>query len=111
MNELAGRDLVPVLARQADLFRDDGDLLDELAATLDPTDAKALAGGTAAAGPASGAPMADDRPSARRGHRRAGAAAWPAAQASGCDLGGGRRVERSRQRLRLLGEPTATPSR
>ena len=32
-------------------------------------------------------------------------------QASGCDLGGGRRVERSRQRLHLLGEPTGTASR
>ena len=37
MNELARRDLVPVLARQADLFRDDSDLLDELAANIDPT--------------------------------------------------------------------------
>ena len=43
MNQLAGRDLVPVLIRQADLLRDDSDLLDELAAALDPTDAKQLA--------------------------------------------------------------------
>ncbi len=110
MNELAGRDLVPVLVRQAALMRDDGDLLDELAASIDPTDAKAL----------SAAPL----PLARRAVRR-----WLTTQhppdaatvervlrvagghASGCDLGAGRRVERSRQRLRLLGEPTVTPSR
>ena len=43
MNDLAHRDLVPVLTRQADIARADADLLDELAAHLDPTDAKALA--------------------------------------------------------------------
>lgn len=40
--ELAGRDLVPILARQAALIADDVDLLDDLAATLDPADAAAL---------------------------------------------------------------------
>jgi tRNA(Ile)-lysidine synthase len=110
MNELAGRDLVPVLVRQAGLMRDDGDLLDDLAATIDPTDAKAL----------SAAPL----PLARRAVRRWLTTEHPpdaatvervlrvaGGQASGCDLGAGRRVERSRQRLRLLGEPTVTPSR
>lgn len=110
MNELAGRDLVPVLVRQADLMRDDGDLLDELAATIDPTDAKGL----------TAAPL----PLARRAVRRWLTTQHPpdaatvervlrvaGGQASGCDLGGGRRVERSKQRLRLLGEPTAAPSR
>jgi tRNA(Ile)-lysidine synthase len=43
MNDLAHRDLVPVLTRQADIARADADLLDELAAHVDPTDAKALA--------------------------------------------------------------------
>jgi tRNA(Ile)-lysidine synthase len=110
MNEMAGRDLVPVLVRQADLMRDDSDLLDELAATIDPTDAKALAA----------APL----PLARRAIRRWLTTQHPpdaatvervlrvaGGQASGCDLGAGRRVERSKQRLRLLGEPTAAPSR
>ncbi|MEY4656487.1 MAG: tRNA(Ile)-lysidine synthase, partial [Actinomycetota bacterium] len=43
MESLAKRDLVPVLTRQADLLRDDDDLLNELAGALDPTDALALA--------------------------------------------------------------------
>jgi tRNA(Ile)-lysidine synthase len=110
MNQLAGRDLVPVLTRQADLLRDDSDLLDELAAALDPTDAKQL----------SAAPL----PLARRAVRRWLTTEHPpdaatvervlrvaAGQATGCDLGAGRRVERSHQRLHLLGEPSATPSR
>jgi tRNA(Ile)-lysidine synthase len=110
MNQLAGRDLVPVLNRQADLLRDDSDLLDELAAALDPTDAKKLAA----------APL----PLARRAVRRWLATDHPPdaatvervlrvarGLATGCDLGAGRRVERSHQRLQLLGEPSATSSR
>ena len=110
MNQLAGRDLVPVLTRQADLLRDDSDLLDQLAAALDPTDAKQL----------SAAPL----PLARRAVRRWLTTDHPPdaatvervlrvarGQATGCDLGAGRRVERSHQRLHLLGEPSATPSR
>jgi tRNA(Ile)-lysidine synthase len=110
MNGLAGRDLVPVLVRQAGLFRDEADLLDELAATVDPTDAKAVAA----------APL----PLARRALRQWLATDHPPdaatvervlrvarGQASACELGGGRRVERSRQRLRLLSEPTVPASR
>ncbi len=41
--DVAGRDPVPVLCRQADLLADDADLLDNLAAGIDPTDAKTLA--------------------------------------------------------------------
>jgi tRNA(Ile)-lysidine synthase len=110
MDELAGRDLVPVLIRQSNLYRDDSDLLDELAAAIDPTDAKQVAA----------APL----PLARRAIRRWLTTEHPPdaatvervlrvarGQASGCDIGSGRRVERSRQRLQLLGEPTAIPSR
>ncbi len=110
MNALARRDLVPVLTRQSGLLRDDADLLDELAAALDPTDAKQLAA----------APL----PLARRAVRRWLATDHPpdaatvdrvlrvaGGLASGCDIGAGRRVERSRQRLRLFGNPTNTPSR
>ena len=110
MAELASRDLVPVLTRQAGLLRDDGDLLDQLAEAIDPTSAKQLAA----------APV----PLARRAVRRWLTTDHPpdaatvervlrvaGGKASGCDIGGGRRVERSQQRLRLLGEPTVTPSR
>ncbi|MEO8264998.1 MAG: tRNA lysidine(34) synthetase TilS [Ilumatobacteraceae bacterium] len=110
MNDLSLRDLVPVLTRQAGLLRDDGDLLDQLAEAIDPTSAKQLAA----------API----PLARRAVRRWLTTDHPpdaatvervlrvaGGQASGCDIGGGRRVERSRQRLRLLGEPTVMLSR
>ena len=40
---IAGRDLVPVLARQAALLADEADLLDELAGGIDAADATALA--------------------------------------------------------------------
>jgi tRNA(Ile)-lysidine synthase len=46
--EIAGRDVVPVLARQAMLVGAEGDLLDELAAGIDPSDSAAL---SAAPGP------------------------------------------------------------
>ena len=39
---VAGRDLVPVLARQAELFAGEAGLLDELATGVDPTDAASL---------------------------------------------------------------------
>ncbi len=40
---IAARDVAEVLARQADLLRDDALLLEQLAAELDPTDGRALA--------------------------------------------------------------------
>lgn len=102
LDDLARRDLVPVLARQADLVRDDADLLDELAAALDPTDARALAA----------APV----PLARRAVRRWLGEGRPPPDAAtvervlavarcasaATDVGDGRRVERHRQRLRLV---------
>jgi len=110
MNDLAGRDLVPVLVRQARLFRDDADLLDELAATVDPTDAKAVAAAPVALGRrAVRRWLTTDHPPDAATVERVLRVAH--GQASGCDLGGGRRVERSRQRLRLLSEPTVPASR
>jgi len=106
LDDVAERDVVPVLARQADLFRDDARVLDELAAALDPTDGRALAA----------APV----PLARRAVRRwlreatgdpeqhppdAAAVERVLAVARGtavaCEVGGGWRVARTRQRLRL----------
>jgi tRNA(Ile)-lysidine synthase len=39
---IAGRDLVPLLARQATVLAGEADLLDEMAATIDPVDTAAL---------------------------------------------------------------------
>jgi tRNA(Ile)-lysidine synthase len=100
LESLSKRDVVPVLNRQADLLRDDDDLLNELAAALDPTDALALAQ----------APIALSRRAIR---------AWlsnPLVPDSAtvdrvldvargttlaCDIGLGRHVRRSQQRLRI----------
>lgn len=43
LDDIAARDVVPLIARQAGLIRDDVDVLDALAAELDPTDAQRLA--------------------------------------------------------------------
>jgi len=42
LDDIAGRDLVPVIARQGALLRDESTLLDELAGPLDPTDVHSL---------------------------------------------------------------------
>ncbi len=47
---IAGRDLVPVLARQAGIMTDEAQLLDDLAQGIDPADAEALAGAPAVLG-------------------------------------------------------------
>jgi tRNA(Ile)-lysidine synthase len=100
--DIGVRDPVPLLTRTADLLRDDDRLLDTLADDLDPTDARAL----------DSAPL----PLARRALRRwlvldgnppssadvARVLEVAAGRAGACEIAGGRRVERSRQRLRLL---------
>jgi tRNA(Ile)-lysidine synthase len=102
----ARRDLVDVLARQAEVLRDDDELLDALAADHDPEDAVALA--------------ALPTPLARRVVRnwlgspppslamvdRVLDVATGASRAA--DLSGGRRVERLRGRLQLV--PVAAPN-
>ncbi len=100
MCELAGRDVVPVLARQAQLLSDEGALLDALAAELDPTDVKALA--------------AVPLPLARRAVRRWLRDRYPpdsatvervlavaAGEGRATDIDGARRVRRSRGRLHV----------
>jgi tRNA(Ile)-lysidine synthase len=102
---IAERDVAEVLARQADLLRADAALLDELAADLDPTDARALA--------------AAPEPLARRALRawlRDGPERHPPdaatvarvlavarGQAAATEVGRGRSVRRSRGRLVLEG--------
>ncbi len=104
--ELADRDIVPILARQARLLADDAALLGELAATLDPTDARAIAN----------APV----PLARRALREWLRCGHPPDLATvdrvlsvalgstrAADIGSGRRVRRSQGRLRL--DPALEP--
>ncbi|MFM7045742.1 MAG: tRNA lysidine(34) synthetase TilS [Ilumatobacteraceae bacterium] len=101
--DLSRRDPVPVLARQADLARADSDLLDDLAADLDPTDALAVAELPPAL--------------ARRAIRRWLDTGYPPdaatvervlavarGEALGTDVGGGRHVSRHRQRLVLTAD-------
>ncbi|MEY2477342.1 MAG: tRNA(Ile)-lysidine synthase [Actinomycetota bacterium] len=98
--DLAGRDVVPVLARQAALLRDEAELLDTQAAAVDPTDARGLA--------------VLPEPLARRALRswlRTGVEHPPDAaavervlavvrhEARACELNDGRRVTRSGGRL------------
>jgi tRNA(Ile)-lysidine synthase len=103
---IAGRDVVPVLARQAVLLAAEAELLDGLAAAVDPTDAAALAG----------APVAIAR-RAVRAWLRSGQWRYPPSAASvervlevalgerrACEVEGGRRVSRSKGRLRIEGE-------
>ena len=98
--DIAARDVVAVLTRQADLLRDDDALLDELARALDPTDAKAL--------------MAAPRALARRAVRLWLSDRYPpdvatvdrvlgvaSGEATACDIEGARRVRRSQRRLIL----------
>ncbi len=101
LDAICDRDVVPLATRTSNLLRDDDDLLDHLAQTIDPTDARALAD----------APL----PLARRAVRRwltrdgyppdAAAVARVISVAAGsvtaCEVGGVGRVSRSNQRLRV----------
>lgn len=110
LDDIAARDVAPVLARQAALLRDEADLLDELAAAVDPTDARAL----------TLAPVALARRSVRRwlaellGGYPPDAAAIDrvlrvaAGEALACEIAGGVTVRRSSQRLiAVLGAASA----
>lgn len=116
LDDAARRDLAPVLARQAELLRDEAALLDALAEAIDPADARALADvpialarravrrwlSTAAheAGePACSSERASAHPPDAAAIERVLAVAR--GEAVACELAGGRRVVRSGQRLRL----------
>ena len=101
LDDLAGRDVAAVLARQAQLLRADDDLLDELAAALDPTDARALAAAPeAVARRAVRAWLRTEHPPDGAAVARVLAVARGAAVA--CEVGDGRRVARRDQRLRVI---------
>jgi len=100
MADISKRDPVPLLARTADVLREDNDLLDDLASHIDPTDAQALA----AAPPAL----------ARRAIRQWLAHPYPPDLATiervlsvargdtlACDVGDNFEIRRSKQRLIL----------
>lgn len=98
--DMGRRDPVPLLTRQADLARDESDLLDTLAATIDATDAKALAAAPPAlARRAVRRWLTTDHPPDAASVERVLAVAAGTAEAA--EVAGGRRVERHRQRLTL----------
>lgn len=100
LGSISLRDPVPIIARSADVARDDDDHLEALASVIDPTDATALA-----AAPA---------PLARRAIRRWLSDPYPPdlatiervlsvarGEARACDIGGNREIRRSKQRMTL----------
>lgn len=104
--DVADRDVVPLLCRFADLAATDVDFLDQLAAGIDPTDARTLAG----------APLPLARRSVRTwlrqhlpgGHPPDAAAvervlAVARGEGAGTDVAGGVRVRRRQQRLTVDG--------
>ena len=113
LNELSGRDLVPILCRQSDLLGDDEALLDELSRAFDPTSARELAA----------APRPLARRAVRSWLRSAGPSPHPPSSAAvervlrvaggamlACDVGGGVSVRRRRGRL-VLESPASRPVR
>jgi len=105
-DDIADRDVVPVLARQASVLAADSDLLEDVTADLDPTDARALAS----------APPAASRRAVRRWLSAGTAAAHPLpldavervldvarGDRRATEVPGGFRVARTSGRLRLEG--------
>jgi tRNA(Ile)-lysidine synthase len=103
--DVAGRDPVPLLARTAGLLAEDAEFLDELAKTIDPTDARALS--------STPPPLAKR---ALRSWLRAGQGperhppssqelerVWAVVtgEVIACEVTGGRRLSRSSNRLKL----------
>jgi tRNA(Ile)-lysidine synthase len=96
---VAGRDVVPLLTRTADLLRDDGALLTDLAGALDPTDARAIAAAhpTLARRAVRTWLTVDGYPPDLATVDRVLAVAR--GEHVACEIGGGRQVRRSGQRL------------
>ena len=106
LESLSNRDLVPVLTRQADLLRDDDELLNELASALDPTDALALANAPIALSRRAirtwlTNPLVPDSATVERVLEVA------RGNTLACDIGLGRQVRRSLQRLRITEQETS----
>lgn len=111
LDDIADRDVVPVLARQADLLRDDAKALDVMARALDPTDALRLrAAPVAAARRAIRNWLRDTGPGGPEHHPPDAAAvdrvlSVAQGQATACQLSQGWRLARTRNRLRLEPPP------
>jgi tRNA(Ile)-lysidine synthase len=105
LDAIAQRDVVPIVSRQASLLADEAAVLDDLAAALDPTDARVLAAAPPAL--ARRAVRGWLRCTSDLEHHPPDAAtvervlAVARGEAKGTDVGGGRRVTRSRGRLVL----------
>lgn len=107
LDEIAQRDVVAVLVRQAALLREEADLLDDLSAGVDSGDAGALAGAPPAlARRALRAALGDgDHPPSSAAVERVLAVAR--GEATACEMEGGRRVSRSGGRIRLTPDESA----
>ncbi len=111
MGEIAGRDLIPLLARQSELLHDESTLLDELAAAIDPGDVGALRSAPPALSRRALRTMLRDWspegyvPDARAIER---VLAVVRGEVLACEITGGVRVRRSQGRLFV--EPTTEPS-
>jgi len=100
LQDIARRDIVDVIARQAETLRGDNDLLDELAAMIDVADARALAAAPIALSRrAIRQWLADPLPPDAATVERVLAVAR--GETTACDVGRGRSVRRSHQRLGL----------
>jgi tRNA(Ile)-lysidine synthase len=107
LDDLAGRDVAVLLARTADVLRDDNRLLDELAAGIDPGDARAVAtADPALARRALRTLIGDGYPPDLATLNRALDVARGVNRA--CELGAGRRLERHRQRLEIVEDHRAS---
>jgi len=105
MADIAGRDVVALLARTAEVLADDAGLAAVATSTIDPTDARALATAAPALArrtirrwlvAATGGGYPPDRAAVERVRRVA------AGEHVACEVHGGIRVERHRQRLRIV---------
>ena len=107
MDDIAGRDVVPLLVRTAEVAADDLALADAHADGLDPTDARALtAAAPALARRAVRRWLTIERATRRTRRPSSGCSQVATGEHRACEIAGGRRVERHRQRLRIVGRRT-----
>lgn len=105
LDAVAERDVTVLLNRSADLLRADDQFLDELAASIDPTDASALARAPRVLGSRAVRQWLDRDGYPPDVDTVARVLAVAHGQASACDISGGRRVERRHDRLVLVTTP------